>query len=64
MDMKQLTTKSDADLQKMLGELQESLREMRFGIAANKLNDVKSVGKARKTIARINTILRQRQLTA
>ncbi len=64
MEMKQLTTKSDAELQKMLGELQESLREMRFGIAANKLNDVKSVSKARKTIARINTILRQRQIAA
>lgn len=61
MKMKQLTTKSVADLEKLLGETQEVLRDLRFKLAANQLSQVRKVREAKKLIARINTLLRAKQ---
>ena len=46
-------------------ELEESLREslsVRFGLSTRQLNDTSQLRKVRKTIARIKTVIREREL--
>lgn len=58
MMIKELQDKTDVELQKMLGELREELRIMRF--KAGQVSDSSQVKKTRRTIARILTILNSR----
>ena len=55
--MKDITTKTPADLTKMLSEKRESLRVFRFGSAGAKSKNVKEGRETRKDIARIMTEL-------
>lgn len=52
--------KSDEELKTMRAELRTELLELRFAIAANKESKVRKVRVARRTIARINTLLKSR----
>lgn len=58
MKIKELQDKTDVELKKMLGELREELRMMRF--KAGQLSDSSQVKKTRRTVARILTILNTR----
>ena len=54
-----LANKTTADLQKLLLEKQEQLRQFRFGIAGSKTRNVKEGRNLRKDIARIKTKIGQ-----
>lgn len=53
--MTDLKKKSIKDLNKMLKESNEKLREFRFGSAGSKVRNVKDGNNLRKTVARILT---------
>lgn len=57
MDWKELQTKGESELQKLLKAQREKLRDLRFRVFARQLKDVRELRKTRKTIARILTVL-------
>ena len=57
MKMKEITTKTTADLNKLIAEKQESLRVFRFGTAGAKTKNVKEGRTIRKDIARMMTVI-------
>jgi ribosomal protein L29 len=57
MQFKEITTKTQADLTKMLQEKRETLRAFRFGGAGAKTKNVREGRAIRKDIARILTAL-------
>ena len=57
MNFKDITTKTPADLTKMLAEKRELLRAFRFGGAGAKTKNVREGRAIRKDIARILTAL-------
>ncbi|MFA5854549.1 MAG: 50S ribosomal protein L29 [Patescibacteria group bacterium] len=59
MKLKELKDKPLAELEKMLREQREHLRATRFAIAASQESNVRKVRNARKTIARILTLLKK-----
>ncbi|HEY4486627.1 MAG TPA: 50S ribosomal protein L29 [Candidatus Paceibacterota bacterium] len=61
MKTKDFIKKSDADLQKMLGEERKALRLFRFSLSGSKIKNIKEGSVARKNIARILTELYARQ---
>jgi len=63
MKTKELKTKEDKDLEKLLSERRKALRLFRFGIAGSKAKNVKEGQAVRKTIARILTELAARRAT-
>ncbi|HJN85350.1 50S ribosomal protein L29 [Candidatus Uhrbacteria bacterium] len=61
MDFQDISKKSKEDLQKLLSEKREELRELRFKVAANQLTGVRKVRNVRRAIAKIQTRLKQLQ---
>jgi ribosomal protein L29 len=57
MKMKEITTKTVVDLNKLIAEKQESLRTFRFGTAGAKTRNVKEGRTIRKDIARMMTAI-------
>ena len=57
MDFKELKTKTEAELQKLLAESRDKLRELRFKDANKQLKDVRQIRKVRETISRVLTVL-------
>jgi large subunit ribosomal protein L29 len=57
MKIKELKQKSENELQKMLQESREKLREFRFKIASKQLKKVREVRSVKKLIAKILTLL-------
>jgi len=53
---------SDSDLAQRLDEVKEELFNLRFQNATGQLDNYKRLGELRKDVARIRTILRQREL--
>ena len=53
---------SSQDLEKELSELKTELFKLRFSLATNGLDNPLKVKEVRKEIARIKTILREREL--
>lgn len=60
MKASELRTKSPAELQKMLVEYREKLRQLRFDLSAGKVKNIKAIRELKKDIARILTLLRQK----
>jgi ribosomal protein L29 len=58
MKMKEITTKTADDLNRMLGEKRQALQTFRFGAAGAKTKNVREGRAIRKDIARIMTALR------
>jgi len=58
-DLRQL---SDAELQKRIQEEEENLSHLRFQKVIGQLENPMKLGHVRKNIARIKTVLRDRQL--
>jgi len=52
----------DAELQKKLEEAHQELFNLRFKLATRQLVNHRELPKVRKRIARINTIIREREL--
>ncbi len=58
-ELKELTVD---ELQTKLTELKEELFNLRFQLAVNQLENTSRIGAVKKDIARVSTILRQREL--
>ena len=64
MKIKDIRDKETDQLQKELVERQRHLFDLRSQSVTEKLEDPSQLGKTRKDIARIKTVLRQRELQA
>ena len=62
MKVKEIVIKKDTDLEVQLKDLKNKLTKTRFEIATKESNKMHEIGKIKLTIARIETILRERQL--
>ncbi len=60
----ELQEASQEDLEQRLKETREELFNLRFQNATGQLDNYKRIGDLRRDVARIRTILRQRQLDA
>jgi len=58
MKTTELQQKSKSELQKILSDNREKLRQLRFDLAAGKVKNVREVRKVKKDIARILTLLK------
>lgn len=54
----------DEDLAERLQESQQELFNLRFQLATNRLDNTARIGQVRKEIARIATLLREREIAA
>lgn len=53
--------KNDTELKKTLTELEGEVKEFRFGMSGGQKKNVRRARAARKTIARIKTVLREKK---
>ena len=63
MTAKELRELTEAELQQKLKDLKEELFNLRFQLAVNQLENSSRIGAVKKDIARVSTILRQRELS-
>lgn len=59
MRISELRQKSKEELQKLLQENREKLRQLRFDLMAGKVKNVREIRMIKKDIARILTLLKQ-----
>ncbi len=59
MEIKELRQKSKAELQKILSDQREHLRNLKFDLASGKVKNVRVIRALKKEIARILTLLKQ-----
>ena len=59
MKAEELRKKSKLQLQKLLKEKRERLRQLRFDLTAKKLKNYREIRQIKKDIARILTVLRE-----
>ena len=64
MKNNKLKDMSSPELEKELSALKSELFKLRFSLATNGLENPMKIKEVKKDIARINTILRQRELEA
>lgn len=64
MDYKELKNLSEKDLQKILGEIRDKLRDFKFKVASNQIKNIRELRKAKKTIARILFLLKSLKMKA
>jgi len=57
MEMKELKTKTTADLHKLLAQSREKLRELRFKDSNRQLKNIREIRQTRETVAQILTVL-------
>jgi len=62
MDIKELKEKSTKELQKKLAQLREKTRDLNFRIANKEVKNHQEYKQLRRDIARIKTLLKQRQI--
>lgn len=60
MKTKELRQQSDSELQSLLRQKKSENVEARFGVAGGNTKSVKQVVESRKTVARIKTLIRER----
>lgn len=58
MKITELRQKSKSELQKLLQDSRERLRQLRFDLASGKVKNVREIRELKKDIARILTILK------
>lgn len=64
MKTKEIRDLSDAELDKKLAELRSQLQDLRFAAAGRRLSQVRDMRAAKKNIARILTVKKERELDA
>ena len=62
MNKKDIISKNDIELSEELDSSQKELMELRFQVATMQLADTSAIRSMRRKIARIKTIIRQREL--
>lgn len=60
MKITEIRQKSKLELQKLLQESREKLRQLRFDLASGKVKNVRDIRKTRRDIARILTIIKHK----
>lgn len=60
MKITEIRKKSDVDLVKLLSELKEQVRNLRFKIASKEVKNHQLLRQAKKDIARILTIMKEK----
>jgi len=58
MKITELRQKSKSELQKLLQDSREKLRQLRFDLASGKVKNVREIRELKKDIARILTLLK------
>ena len=61
MKISEVREKSDVELDRLLAETRDKVRDMRFKVAARQLPDVRAIRVARQDIAQILTVKRSRR---
>lgn len=61
MKSRELRAMSDSQLLDQLDDLKLALFNLRFSLSIGQVEDVSQIKKARRTVARIKTIIRERQ---
>ena len=61
MEFKELKSKNKGELHKILTELREKSRDLRFKVASKQFKDVREIREVKKTIARILTLLNKEE---
>jgi ribosomal protein L29 len=61
MKASELNKKSKAELERLLFEKKEELRNLNFGIKLRHSKNVRDIRKLKKLIARLNTIIKQKE---
>jgi len=61
MKVKELRRKSKKELEKMLQDSREKIRDFRFRASSNKLKNTRQIKEAKKDIARIITIFEEKK---
>ena len=64
MKGKELHNMTDEELKSKLGELKSELFNLRFRHASGQLDNPMTIAACKKDIARVNTVLRERELKA
>ncbi len=64
MKAKELHNMTDEELKAKLGELKTELFNLRFRHASGQLDNPMTIASCKKDIARVNTIIRERELKA
>jgi len=62
MKMSEIREKTQAELEKELQELKSELFKLRFQLVTNQLENPMKVKEVKKSIARVKTVIRERQL--
>jgi large subunit ribosomal protein L29 len=62
MEIDDIRGMSETEIQEELNDTHRELMNLRFRVATMQLANVNEIKKARKRIARINTVLREREL--
>ena len=62
MKINKIREMSSPELEKELGELKSELFKLRFSLATNGLDNPMKIKEVKKDIARVNTILKEREL--
>ena len=62
MKINKINEMSSPELEKELGELKTELFKLRFSLATNGLDNPMKIKEVKKDIAKINTILKEREL--
>ncbi|MEW6210316.1 MAG: 50S ribosomal protein L29 [Acidobacteriota bacterium] len=62
MKAEEIRALSDEDLREKVGEIKESIFRMRFKLALGNIDVIRSLREQRKDLARVNTILREREM--
>ncbi len=61
MKISELREKTDLELDRMLADSRNKVRDLRFRVTARQLSDVREIREARKAIAQILTLKRSRR---
>ncbi len=64
MKAKEVHELGDVELKQQLGNLKEELFNLRFQLATGQLDNVKRISEVRKSIARVKTVIKERELLA
>ena len=62
MKINKIREMSSPELEKELGELKTELFKLRFSLATNGLDNPLKIREVKKDIARVNTVLKQREM--
>jgi len=57
MKISEIKQKKEKELQRILGEDREKLRQFKFDLSAGKINNIRKIRAVKKDIARILTVL-------